>query len=320
MNHGFWKQLKKPFFILAPMADVTDWPFRQIVAQCGRPDVFFTEFVSADGLASEKGREKLLPMLHYTEDERPVVAQIFSARPENIHTTARLVCDLGFDGLDINMGCPDRKVVKQGAGIALSKTPELAKKIVATARDGATGLPVSVKTRLGFDQIDMRWIKTLLELKLSALSIHLRTMRELSSVPAHWDVMTEIAQLRNKISPETLLIGNGDIITHAKALEKVSQCGIEGIMIGRGIFYNPWFFDTNRDQNSVTPEQPLQLLVDHIEKFDQFWGSKKNFDVLKRFFKIYISGWDGAKELRATLMNTKSVREALDVVTKYRMS
>ncbi len=313
MNYGFWEQLKKPFFVLAPMADVTDVAFRHIVAECGRPDVFYTEFVSCDGLCSA-GRERLLKDLIFTPDEHPIVAQFFGAHPKNFYECAKLARDLGFDGIDINMGCPDRKVVKQGAGIGLSKTPELAREIIAATREGANGLPVSVKTRLGLHAIDFEWIRTLLETDIPALTVHGRTMKEMSKVPAHWDVIGEIARMAHERG--TLVIGNGDVMSRQEGLEKAAEYGVDGIMVGRGIFHNPWFFNPAIDLAVVTPRQRLDLLLDHTRRFVGQWGPSKNFDVLKRFYKIYISGWDGAKDLRVRLMSVHTLQKVEEIVAK----
>lgn len=314
------------------MADVTDQPFRQIILRTGRPDVFFVEFVSADGLASEKGYPKLIKYLGFKENERPIVAQFFGARPENFYKAAKLARELGFDGIDVNMGCPERKVVKMGAGIGLCRSPELAKEIIAATREGArsTGLgqagdlPVSVKTRLGLERIDMDWLKMLLELKLPALAIHLRTMKEASKVPAHWEVMAEVAKMRNDISPDTLLIGNGDVMRMAEGREKAINAGIEGVMLGRGVFHNPWVFNESVDPLSISPRQRLELLLEHTRLFTEHWGpstssgqAARNFDTLKRFFKIYVSHWPDAIDLRAKLMETKNASQVEALVSGY---
>lgn len=339
MDYGFWGKLKKPFFILAPMADVTDLPFRQIVNKIGRPDVFFIEFISADGISSPKGHDKLIKYLAYQENERPIVAQFFGSKPENFYTCAKLTRELGFDGIDINMGCPERRVVKQGAGIGLCKNPDLARQIVEATREGARStssgqadMPVSVKTRLGLDKIDMDWLRGLLKLKLSALSIHLRTMKEMSGVPAHWDVFEEIVRMRDELSPETLLIGNGDVMSLAQGRELAEEYKIDGVMIGRGVFHNPWVFNEQVDPATITPRQRLELLLEHTRLFTEHWGpstgltsspqagsglATRNFDTLKRFYKIYVSHWDDAKELRTKLMETKNAEQVYELVGEY---
>ncbi len=294
------------------MADVTDMAFRQIVAECGRPDVFYTEFVSAAGLCSERGQSKLLPHFAFRENERPIVAQIFGNNPEHFFESARLIKDLGFDGIDINMGCPDRKVIKQGAGIALCKTPELAREIIEAAKRGAGGLPVSLKTRLGFNEPDMRWLENILAAGAAALIVHLRTMKEMSKVPAHWELAGEIARLAK--SYDTTVVANGDVASHREGIEKANQHGLDGIMVGRAIFRNPWLFDPTVDPASKTPFERIKLCRRHVELFMELWGEQKHYDVLKRFYKVYIAGWPQAKELRDQLMLTKNASQALAVL------
>src|SRR3990167_2700804 len=248
---NFWKELKKPFFCLAPMSDVTDVAFRRIIAKYSKNRenrnriVFWSDLVSADGLCDKLGRKKLSHMLEFSEAERPIVAQLFGANPENMKKACQYVASLGFDGIDINMGCPDRSVVSQGAGAGMIKNPERARKIIQAVHAGikAAGLniPVSVKTRIGFNKEEIdTWIPELLKENIATLTIHLRTAKELSLVPAHWDLMKGIVELRNEISPETLIIGNGDVVDIDDARNKYKDYGCDGAMIGRGVFGNPW--------------------------------------------------------------------------------
>lgn len=317
---NFWKQLKsfrqaqgEPFFVLAPMADVTDLPFRTIVADCGRPDVFYTQFVSCDGLCSV-GKERLLKYLAYDTSERPIVIQLFGSKPDNFYRCAQLAVELGFDGIDINMGCPERKVVKQGAGIALCRNPMLAKEIIAATQAGAGTIPVSVKTRLGLDAIDLKgWIAPLLETKIAALTIHGRTMKEMSKVPTHWDAIGQAADMAQ--GSGILIVGNGDVMSWEDGLNKAAHYNLDGIMVGRGIFHNPWFFNASNHQATI--RERLDLLLKHTRLFEEFWGKQKNFDNLKRFYKIYISGWDGAHDLRAELMATKKADQVVDIISGY---
>lgn len=318
MNYGFWSRLKKPFTVLAPMAEVTDAPFRGIVVACGKPDALYTEFVSAAGLCSEKGRPRLLKDLAYAEAERPIVAQFFGADPSQFYEAARIARKLGFDGVDVNMGCPDRKVVRQGAGIGLCKTPALAREIIQAAKEGAGDLPVSVKTRLGADRIDIHgWIASLIEADIPALIVHLRTMREISKIPAHWECAREIGTLAH--ARGTLFIANGDVMGMQEVHARAAETGADGVMVGRGIFHNPWFFDATKDPATATPQERVALLLQHTRAFTAFWGRARNFAVLKRFYKIYASGWDGAKELRAALMEVHSAEETETIVRNYLM-
>lgn len=317
---NFWNKLKKPFFALAPMEDVTDAVFRQVVAKYGKPDVLFTEFVSVDGLCS-KGRVKLLPRLKFAKIEKPIVAQIWGSDPEKFYESAKLISKMGFDGIDINMGCPDKKVVKKGAGGGLIKTPELAKEIIIAVKNGAPKLPISVKTRIGFDKIiTEEWISFLLMQNLPALTIHCRTVKEISNVPAHWDEIKLAVKLKDKISPKTLIIGNGDVASFKQGLDLAKESGCDGIMIGRGIFNNLWIFNPKIDPKSITPEMKIQALKDHIKLFGETWADNKNYDILKKFFKAYISGFPEAKQLRIKLMRTESVNQALDLLSNPNLS
>lgn len=296
--------------------------FRQIVVECGAPDVFYTEFVSADGLCSEKGRPKLLPHLKFGKDERPIVAQFFGSNSENFYKSAQLAVQLGFDGVDINMGCPAGKVVKQDSGSGLILNPELAKEIIRETRRGAGDLPISVKTRIGYNTIiTEKWISELIEAKPDAIILHGRTMKEMSKVPAHWDEIEKAGKLCREAG--ILIIGNGDVLTHTEALEKAEKYNLDGIMIGRGVFHNPWIFDSNIDPLKKTPHERIELLKKHIVNFVELWGADKNYDTMKRFIKIYISNWpsmagrNGAKELRDELMKTKSASETLACLARF---
>lgn len=315
MNQGFWKILKKPVLILAPMADVTDAAFRELFAKYGKPDVIFTEFTSADGLCSP-GREKLLINFKYSKNEHPIVAQLFSANPEKMREAAKLVKDLGFDGVDINMGCPDRSIVKQGAGGAMIKTPQLAREVIRAAIAGAGGLPVSVKTRVGFSKdILEEWLSELLKEDLAAITIHARTVKELSLVPARWERVAEAVKIRNAMKSQTLIIGNGDVSDVAHARELVKESGADGVMLGRAMFGNPWLFSGRT--TSPTVKEKLDVLIEHTELFEKYFSGKKNFSVMKKHFKAYVSGFDGAKELRTELMECNNAVEVKKVLQRY---
>lgn len=321
MISGFWKNLKKPIFVLAPMANVTDCAFRQIIATYGKPDIIWTEFVSCDGLCSV-GKENILIDLKYSEIERPIIAQIFGSNPETFYKAAVLLQELGFDGIDINMGCPDRSVSgKQGAGAALIQAPRLAQKIILETKRGAGTLPVSVKTRLGFNKnIIATWLPYLLETEPAAITLHARTKKELSKVPAHWDQITKAVEIRNTYdsSPDrTLLLGNGDVVDLTDAQKKVDDTGCDGIMIGRGIFGNPWLFNRERDYRTISVEEKLRVMVEHTRLFEKLLGEHKSFMIMKKHYKAYINGFDGAKELRVKLMETKNAREVEDITNEF---
>lgn len=324
MSKNFWSKLSKPIFTLAPMANVTDFVFRELFARHGGPDVMWTEFVSADGLVS-KGKSKLVRDLKFSPKQRPIVAQLFSGKAETMKKAATLVEKLGFDGLDINMGCPDKAVEKQGGGASLIKKPKLALEILEAAREGAPNIPVSIKTRIGYSKNEIEeWIGLLLAQKPPALTVHLRTRKEMSLVPAHWELMPLIVKMRNEISPETLIIGNGDVMSVRDGLEKVQKYGCDGVMIGRGIFGKPWFFEniaelkgfdpTEIVEEEKTPEYRMNEMLKHVALFEKTFGKTKNFDTMKKHLKAYVSGWDGAKELRIKLMEAKNAKEVRKIV------
>lgn len=321
--NNFWIKLKKPFFILAPMDDVTDVVFREIVAGLKkRPEVFFTEFVNVDGLQS-KGREALLPRLKFTNNQHPIVAQIWGKNPDNYFKTAQDIVAMGFDGIDINMGCPERKVVKNGCCAALIENHALAKEIIDAVKRGAPSLPISVKTRTGLGEVKTEeWINFLLAQDLQAITLHARTAKQMSKVPADWDQIKlavkirderQALLLRNRSKKETVIIGNGDIKSRAEGERKAKQTGCDGIMIGRGVFNNLWVFDKSGVKSKSTR---MKVLLTHVDLFDETWGKLKNFDILKKFFKVYISQFPGSAELRAVLMQSKSKQEVYALVNK----
>lgn len=313
---NFWTKLPEPFLALAPMDDVTDTTFRQVVASVGKPDVFFTEFVSVEGLCS-RGEERLKPKLQFTKGERPLVAQIWGTKPENFFKTAQMISEMGFDGVDINMGCPDKKVVKVGGGGSTIKDSALAAEIITATKEGAKGLPVSVKTRIGFREIvTEEWIGFLLKQNLEALTVHGRTVAELSLVPAHWDEIGKAVHLRNELGVKTKIIGNGDVKSYQEAYEKYERYGVDGIMIGRGIFENLWIFNPKTDIAQITPEQRIKVLLEHARLFESIWGKSKNFNILKKFFKAYIRDFEGASELRSQLMVTRNAKEVEEIFSR----
>jgi tRNA-dihydrouridine synthase len=333
--NNFWSNLPRPIMAMAPMANVTDAAFRRMFVECGKPDVFWTEFVSVEGLLS-KGRERLLPDLWFSPSEHPIVAQIFGGKPEQFEEVAPLIKELGFDGVDINMGCPDRGVEKSGGGAALIKDPARAKEIIRALKRGvnvstganggekdAAALPVSVKTRLGYSKTAEleAWITALLEEQPAALTVHLRTRAEMSDVPAHWELAPQIVALRDKISPKTVLLGNGDVRSLEDARAKTKDSGMDGVMVGAGVFGNPWFFS---DQMPDVKER-LERLVIHTELFEKLYrsdnpkpisqgGRIKNFDIMKKHYKSYTPG---EKELRMRLMDAENAAEVREIVQDF---
>ncbi len=308
---NFWNNLQKPIFIQAPMEDVTDTVFRQIIIKCGKPDVFFTEFTNVEGMCS-RGRDKVGKRFIYTKIEHPIVAQIWGLDPAKFLETARLIKLRGFDGIDINMGCPEKSVVKKGACAALINNPQLAKEIIMATREGAGGLPISVKTRIGIKDIQTeKWAGFLLKLNLDALTIHGRTVAEMSDVPNHWDEIEKVVRLRDSLKLKTLIIGNGDVKSREDAMEKVKKYGVDGVMIGRGIFNNLWIFNKSINPANISYQEKIKLLIEHITLFDKTWGKNKNFSIMKKFYKIYISGLPNASEIRTKLMSFQTAEETL---------
>lgn len=309
--NNFWQKLNKPIFILAPMEDVTDTVFRQIIMECGKPDVMFTEFTNADGLCSPKGEKKVGQRLMYSKNERPLVAQIWGNNPSAFFNAAKKIVEMEFDGLDINMGCPEKNVVKKHAGGGCINDHVLAKELIDAAREGINGrIPLSVKTRIGLKTIDTKnWIGFLLEQNLAAVTVHLRTVKEMSEPIPHYEELEKIIELRNTLNPETLIIANGGIKTMTDASEKIKQYNIDGVMIATGIFNNPWIFNRNIDPAKISIEERLSLLLKHVELWDKTWGNNKNFQTLKKYFKIYINGFTNASELRGKLMECNNHEE-----------
>lgn len=308
--------MNKPFFILAPMDDVTDTVFRRIVSDCAAPDLTMTEFVNVDGLTSV-GRPKLLPKLDASQDMVQVYAQIWGKHPENFELIAREISEgkiPGFSGIDINMGCPDKAVVKNEccSALAQSHLREKAVEIIKATQSGAGKMPVSIKARLGFDKIDYSWHELLLRQKPAMLTIHVRTTKQMSKVAAKWDALAPIIKLRDEISPGTKIVLNGDILTRKQGEELAKEFGADGIMIGRGVFTDPYVFANKSPWADYDKEKRIALFRKHLELFEYTYpAGERKFAPLKKFAKIYISDFDGAKELREKLMAASSVEEML---------
>ncbi|NQV88368.1 MAG: tRNA-dihydrouridine synthase, partial [Parcubacteria group bacterium] len=316
----------------------------------GGPDVMWTEFVSADGLFLG-GREALIRDLDFSEAERPIVAQFFTSKPEMMYKAAKLAVELGFDGVDINMGCPDKSIEKQGAGAAMIKNPRLAREVIRAAMEGAQSgkkkLPVSVKTRIGWSKDELEtWLPELLAEKPAVITIHARTRKEMSKVPARWEHIKRAVEIRDELKSETLIFGNGDILDISDAKKKCKESGADGAMLGRAIFGRPWLFaggiqrsnlknSKRLDLKDPTIETKLRIMVEHTKLFSAIGGPAsggevttpvvkgykkgqgKNFAIMKKHFKAYVNGWEGAKELRMELMETKNAKEVEKVIKNY---
>lgn len=346
---NFWQKLKKeknrPLIVLAPMADVTDIAFRSMFAKYGKPDVFWTEFVSTDGMVlapdnnpDDRGftsHDKIFGDLKFDESQRPIMAQIFGAHINNVEKAAEICAEMGFDGIDINMGCPDRSVEKQKCGAAMIKNPALAIDVIRAVKKGiqsaGKNIPVTVKTRIGYNKDELEeWLPKLLAEQPAVITVHARTRKEMSLVPARWERVARAVEIRNEVQahlPEderTLILGNGDVISTEDGLQKCRETGADGAMVGRGIFGNPWFFAslTHNDVKEISLEDKLHALIEHTELFVKH-VSYKNFAVMKKHFKAYVEGFDGAKELRTQLMdaeNADDVRRIIDTWLKNHQS
>jgi len=314
---NIWNELKKPFLVLAPMEGVTDCVFRAVIERAGRPDLFYTEFTNVSSFASEKGRHDALERLTVKEADKPIIAQIWGKNPEHFGELAKELENMGFAGLDLNFGCPDRHVNKAGGGAAMIRTPDLAVEVINQAKAN-TNLPVSVKTRLGFTYVDeyKEWLPLLLKQNLAALTVHLRTRKEMSKVGAHFELIPEIIKLRNEIAPETKLLINGDIKNRAHAMELHAKYPeIDGFMIGRGVFANPFCF-TDKEP---TKRELLELFRFHLDEYDKHVKEveKYPYEPLKHFFKVYINSFDGASNLRVKLMECKTTDELRKILDEF---
>jgi tRNA-dihydrouridine synthase len=307
--------LPRPFFVLAPMDDVTDSVFRRVVEHCAAPDLYFTEFVNVDGLQSP-GRVNLMKKLQYEAEEQPLIAQIWGMNPENYRKTADELVAMGFAGIDINMGCPAKSEVRAGACSALINNRELAIEIIQATQEGAAGrVPVSVKTRLGWNEVDFTWHELLLQQNLNMLTIHGRTKKEMSKVPAHWKDIETIRELRDTMKVNTLIVGNGDVISrqHGEALAQEHK--LDGVMVGRGIFHDPYLFAQTSPWSDKTIADRIDLFRWHVQLFADTWQEgQRPIHTLNKFCKVYIQGFDGAKDMREQFMNTTSAAQLLRTI------
>ncbi|HLR59940.1 MAG TPA: tRNA-dihydrouridine synthase [Pseudogracilibacillus sp.] len=318
MINNFWDDLPRPFFVLAPMEDVTDVVFRHVISEAGRPDVFFTEFTNTVSYCHPEGIFSVRGRLTFTEDEQPIVAHIWGNEPEHFRKMSIGMKERGFKGVDINMGCPVHNVASQGKGSGLIRYPDNAAEIIQAAKAG--GLPVSVKTRLGYTYLSewRDWLRHIFEQDIANLSIHLRTKKEMSDADAHWELIPEIKQMRDEIAPNTLLTINGDIPDYQTGLELVEKYGVDGVMIGRGVFKNPFAFE--KESKAHSSEELIDLFRLHLDLHDKYSNElePRLFRPLRRFFKIYVKGFPGAGEIRNQLMTTESTDEVREILNNIK--
>lgn len=310
---NFWLDLPKPFFVLAPMEDVTDMAFRQMVATTCKPDVLFTEFANTDGIMAKTSDTS--QRLCFTSEQRPIVAQLWGKSPESMAKAVKLVSELGFDGVDINMGCPQEKVVKIGGGIGMAKDPALARELVISVKENCE-LPVSIKTRLGYSGYQLEdWIGFLLTLDIQALTVHGRTKKQMSKGEANWDEISKCVELRNKLAPKTTIIGNGDVKDYSDGLFRAEKYGVDGVMIGRGIFSNLFAFAKTKP-TELSISNRLELLEKHLVLFEKYVSPYQPINYFKHFIKIYINNFDGASDIRQEIMSAKTSAEMKGIINK----
>jgi len=326
-KENYWNSIKESIWALAPMEDVTDTVFREVVLRLSKPGhvhLLFSEFLSTDGFCHPVGKEKVLHRFHINPEELELarkmnvklVAQIWGTDPEKFYQTAKYIAEeTDFDGIDINMGCPMKNIIKKGACSALINTPDLAREII-TATKEASDLPLSVKTRVGFKSVVTEsWISTLLQSEIDALIVHGRIQKMMSEGEADWNEIGKAVQLRNQINPKIKLLGNGDVMSIDESNQRVSDFGVDGVMVGRGIFHNPWLYNPGHEPNM---EERLEALLLHARLYSKTWTGEKNWSILKRFFKIYTNSFKGAAHLRAELMETHGVDEVESIVKAFR--
>lgn len=296
------------------MEEVTDTVFRQVVARVGAPHLFFTEFTWVDGMMT-KGRRSIVRRLLHTPREQPLIAQIWGTNPENFYAVARQIAggEFGpFAGIDLNMGCPEKKIVRRGACAGLINHPDRAVEIIQATRAGAGDLPVSVKTRCGTNRwITEEWAETLLRLDLPALTIHGRIASERSEFPARWEEIAKVVAVRDRLGKRTPIIGNGDVVSYQDGLDKVARYGVDGVMVGRGIFGNLWLFNPAVDPARIRLRERLALLAEHFQLWHETWGDQKYFGSLKKLYKTYFAGLPEADDLWRELLLLQSVDETL---------
>lgn len=341
MDRGFWDNFNKPIIGLSPMDGVTDAAFRYMNAKYGKPSIQFTEFTSVEGLSA--GAVKLLDDFIFDDTERPIAAQIFGSTPECFYRAAFIVSELGFDGIDINMGCPAKNVAHHGGGAALILQPDLAKEIIRRTKQGTedwangrniddiglpedlvravkklskqkegerTALPVSVKTRIGHSSIVVEdWTKHLLEAEPVNISIHGRTLKQMYTGRSDWEAIGRAAEIIHKTS--TTALGNGDIESLTDAKSKIKQFGVDGVLIGRAAMGNPWVFQ----DRSVSLQEKLLVALEHARYFE-FIFPQRPFLNMRKHLSWYVKGFDGAKDLRMKLMTTQNAEDCRQLVAR----
>ncbi len=356
MPNGFWSTLQLPIIGLSPMDGVTDQPYRHIQKKYGKPAVVYTEFTSVEGVCH--GADRLLEDFLYDETQRPIIAQIYGTTPDYFRQTAILLCELGFDGIDINMGCPAKNVAHSGAGAALIKTPKLAQEIIRAVQTGVhqwqngvkSGdcpdirpliwqevqrrhallptqyqtphtVPVSVKTRVGFDTpVVSEWISTLLETDISAIALHGRTLKQHYTGEAKWELIGQAAVLCR--DAQTILLGNGDITSLSDAQEKIATYGVNGVLLGRATFGNPFVFLPHQEQTALEKaHRNAKIAIEHAQLFEESYQHEERYSFLpmRKHLGWYVGGFPHASEVRVQLFAANSSSEVRDILAQHQL-
>ena len=315
---SFWHKLPRPFQVLAPMEDVTDTVFRRIVAAAGKPDVFFTEFTGVDGLCGSRSHIIGRRLIH-TPVESPLVAQIWGNTPENYARVAHRLAGQDFSGIDINMGCPIRKLTRKGYCSALIENRNLASEIIHATREHAGHLACSVKTRIGFRSVALdEWIGFLLEHNLDALTVHGRIAQQMSEGSADWNAIAGCVSIRNMHAPNTIVIGNGDIRSQEDIRRRVAQSGVDGVMIGRGIFGNLFIFRKDGVRYEDLPiAERVRALRRHFRLHNRQWGQDRNYHALKKFVKMYLGEDTAMVRFTDAVLNSRNYEHGMQLITEY---
>lgn len=337
---------KKNLIALSPMDGITDEVFRLIQSQIAKPDLIFTEFVSAEGISH--GGVKLYDTLLFSKQERPIIGQLFGKDPDIFYKAAVILSHLAFDGIDINMGCPAKTVVRHGSGAALIDNPELAIKIINSTRQGINDYfnkevkitdlslnkktlvaikrnqkysdldkkeiikpTLSVKTRLGINESTIKdWAKILLDQDLDFLSIHGRTLKQAYRDKADWSAIHQVSKMAK--DKRTKIFGNGDIESRQQGIEYCKKYNLDGVLIGRASAGNPWLFN----DYSATPKEKFSAMLLHAQLFEKIFPHRR-FDSLRKHFLLYTSSFPQAKSLRSKLVRLNSVKELLELEADF---
>ena len=337
-NSNFWFQ-DKPLIGLAPMDGVTDFAFRHIVTKYAKPDLLFTEFTSVEGICA--GATKMLRAFIFEEEERPIIAQLFGITPNAFYKSTILAATLGFDGVDINMGCPAKGIATKGSGAGLITTPQLAREIIKACKRAATDwangtsiedvdlpetiiqyakdnrvitkrrvLPISVKTRIGYNKnIIDEWISNIIEEHPTTITVHGRTLKQMYTGKADWEAIAKAGELCKQAGIKVL--GNGDIQNIKEAYEKITQYNLNGVLIGRATLGNPWIFNGTEP----TIKQRLETTLEHAQYYQKIVGTE-HFTPVRKHLAWYCRGFNNASDIRLKLIQANSAEEVQEIITE----